>query len=92
MPGASETAVQKITEIVSSQKQSSNKWKKLKTDVFTPFKTSFDTIALKKKDGTEFPFLCANPTKTLEIYGVLPEFNDLLLKTAGQELHLKCEL
>ena len=30
---------------------------------------------------------CANPLKTLEIYGACTEFSDLFFKMSGQELH-----
>ena len=61
--GASETAVRQIAEIFSGQKQSAQGWKNFKNDVLKPSQASFDTIYLKKKDGSDFQFLCANPTK-----------------------------
>lgn len=87
VPGASESAVRNITEIFSGQKQYHKHWKELKTNVLEKYTSSFDTIYLKNKDGTDFPFLCANPLKTLEIYATCAEFNDLFLKASGQELH-----
>ena len=86
--GASETAVRQIAEIVSGQKQTTQEWKNFKKNVLQPLEASFDTIYLKKKDGSDFPFLCANPTKTLEIYGGLYEFSTTLSNTSGQELHV----
>ena len=88
MPGASERAVRKIAEIVSGQKQRGEEWREFKRNVLQPLEASFDTIYLKKKDGSDFPFLCANPTKTLEIYGGLYEFSTILSKASGQELHV----
>ena len=88
VPGASERAVRTIAEIVSSQKQNIEEWKVFKRNVLQPLEASFDTIYLKKKDGSNFAFLCASPTKTLEIYGGLYEFRTILSKTSGQELHV----
>ena len=88
MTGASETAVRKIAEIVSGQKQNIEQWREFKRNVLQPLEAAFDTIYLKKKDGSDFPFLCANPTKTLEIYGGLYEFSTILSKASGQELHV----
>ena len=88
VPGASETAVRQIAEVFSGQKQSAQGWKNFKNDVLKPLQASFDTIYLKKKDGSDFQFLCANPTKTLEIYGGFYEFSTILSKTSGQELHV----
>ena len=88
VPGASETAVRQIAKIFSGQKQSAQGWKNFKNNVLKPLKASFDTIYLKKKDGSDFPFLCANPTKTLEIYGGFYEFSTILSNTSGQELHV----
>ena len=87
VPGASESAVRNITEFFSGQKQYHKHWKELKTNVLEKYTSSFDTIYLKNKDGTDLPFLCANPLKTLEIYATCAEFNDLFLKASGQELH-----
>ena len=59
----------------------------MKKNVLEKYISAFDTIYLKKNDGTDFPFLCANPLKTLEIYGTCAEFNDIFLRTSGQKLH-----
>ena len=42
-PGASESAVRQITEIVSGQKQHDKHWRKLKTNALNKYTSSFDT-------------------------------------------------
>ena len=65
VPGASESAVRQIAEIIVGQKQNVQEWKCFKRNVLQPFEKSFDTIFLKKKKMAKIFHFCVPALRKL---------------------------